>query len=605
MNFIRAMLTAVMTLALASCVTVPDRQARTAAARVFVVAANPLATEAGLAVLRRGGSAVDAAIAVQAMLSLVEPQSSGIGGGAFMTHFDAGSGRIAIYDGREAAPSGASETMFLAPDGKALPYAQAVVGGRATGVPGAVRMLKLAHDEHGRLAWNTLFGDAERTARDGFVVSPRLARFIGGQFPQSAAPDVRSYFAETDGTLVDAGDSLRNPEYAAFLQRLAAEGADALYAGATARRIVERTQAAPLGGTMTTADLAAYRAIKREPLCRRYRVYLACVPPPPSSGVGLLQLMAILERTDIATRGPDDPQAWFLFAQASRLMYADRDRYVGDPAFTSVPVAGLLDPDYVAGRTRLIGAVAGAPPIAGAPPGAQGPGRDGTVEPSGTSHFVVGDARGNVVSMTTTVESLFGSGRMVDGFFLNNEMTDFAFQPRDADGRLSANAVAPGKRPRSSMTPVILLDGWGRFAGAVGSAGGNAILAYVGKTLVGAVDWRLPMQQAIALPNLVARGSSFNGEIDKFPPAVLAGLQARGIALRPGQGEDSGLHGVMIRNGRFDGGYDPRREGRAIAETLPDQAGAVPTAAATLAKPSRSSRSASPRAMRRASRGPS
>lgn len=309
---------------------------------------------------------------------------------------------------------------------------------------------------------------------------------------------------------------------------------------------------------MTLADLAAYRPVKREPLCRPYRVYLVCVPPPPSSGVGTLELLGLLARTDIDKRGPNDPQAWFLFAEASRLMFADRDHFVGDVA---VPVKGLLDPGYLAARARLIGQVATPAPAHGEPSNAALVAPDETREPAGTSHFIVRDSDGNVVSMTTTVESIFGSGRMVDGFFLNNQMTDFSFSPVDPGGRASANAVAPGKRPRSSMTPLILLDRDGKFAGAIGSAGGNAILPYVVKSLVAAIDWNLPMQQALAQPNLVARGDGFYGEVTKFDPAILQALAARGIALRPGQGEDSGVHGVLIRDGRVDGGYDPRREG--------------------------------------------
>jgi gamma-glutamyltranspeptidase/glutathione hydrolase len=320
---------------------------------------------------------------------------------------------------------------------------------------------------------------------------------------------------------------------------------------------------------MTLDDLARYRPAKREPLCRTWRIHLLCVPPPPSSGVGLLQLMLILEQTDIGARGPADPQAWYLFAEASRLMYADRDRYVGDPGFVAVPVDGLLDPGYVAGRARLIGARAGPPPAAGTPPGAPVAARDATREPAGTSHFIVGDAAGNVVSMTTTVESLFGSGRMVDGFFLNNQMTDFSFRPRDAQGRPVANAVAPGKRPRSSMAPAILLDGERRFVGAIGSPGGNAILAYIAKSLVGIGYWQLPVADAIALPNLVARGSGFNGEADRFPPQVLAGLRERGVEVRAGSGEDSGVHGVLWRGGRLESGADPRREGVALVEAAP------------------------------------
>ena len=527
----------------------------------FVIAANPLAARAGMEVLERGGSAVDAAIAVQAMLSLVEPQSSGLGGGAFINYYDAASRKLTIYDGREIAPAQATPGMFLDTSGKPLPFGQAVLSGRATGVPGVVANLALAHRDHGRLEWRTLFGSAERTADEGFIVSPRLGRLVAGNYPENSAPDVVAYFRNADGSRMAAGDRLRNPAYAAFLRRLAAQGPAALYAGETAARIVARTRAAPLGGSMTMADLANYRPVKREALCRPYRVYTACVPPPPSSGVGTLMLLGLLEHTDIDKRGPNDPQAWFLFAEASRLMYADRDRYVGDPAFVKVPVDGMLDPAYLASRRRLIGAIAGPAPQPGRPELAPLMAADKTNEPEGTSHFIVRDAAGNVVSMTTTVESIFGSGRMVDGFFLNNQMTDFSFAPVDAEDRPMANAVAPGKRPRSSMTPMILMDRDGRFAGAIGSAGGNAILAYVGKSLVAAIDWRMPMQEALAAPNLVARGNNFNGEVTKFDPAALQALAARGIDLQPGQGEDSGVHAVMIQDGKVDGGYDPRREG--------------------------------------------
>jgi gamma-glutamyltranspeptidase/glutathione hydrolase len=561
MRIFRILLDLAAGASLASCTAPAGPAPAPPPQQIFVAAANPLAAEAGMEVLRRGGSAVDAAIAVQAMLSLVEPQSSGLGGGAFLNHYDAATGTVTIYDGRETAPAGATPDMFLGEGGKPLPYGQAVLSGRATGVPGVVAMLKAAHDEHGRVPWGTLFSEAARTADDGFIVSPRLSRLVNASAPQNQAPDVRAYFGEADGTLVETGDRLRNPAYAAFLRRLAAEGPDALYRGATAARIVARTQAGPLPGTLTLADLAAYRPVKREPLCRAWQVYIVCVPPPPSSGVGLLQLLAMLDRTDIAARGPADPQGWFLFAEASRLMYADRDRYVGDPAFAEVPVAGLLDPTYVAARVRLIGPSAGPPPEAGTPPGAPLAAHDATLEAAGTSHFIVGDAQGDVVSMTTTVESLFGSGRMVDGFFLNNQMTDFSFLPRDAAGRSSPNAVAPGKRPRSSMAPTILLHPDRRFAGAVGSPGGNAILAYVGKTLVAAILWKRPMDEAIAMPNLIARGASFSGEVAKFPPGVVEGLRAPGVELRAGQGEDSGVHGVLLRGGRLEGGADPRREG--------------------------------------------
>ena len=551
---------------LSACATIPspppasDQQA-------FVIAANPLAARAGIDVLQRGGSAADAAVAIQAMLSLVEPQSSGIGGGAFMTYFDGSSRQITVYDGRETAPAQATPGMFLDPTGKPLPFDTAVLSGRATGVPGAVAMLALAQREHGKLAWSDLFGAATRTADEGFIVSPRLGRLIAGDFPENSAPDVVAYFRGPDGARIKAGERLYNKAYGDFLRRLAREGPSALYLGSTAARIVERTRAGPLGGSMTMADLAGYRPIKRQALCNPYRAYRVCAPPPPSSGVALLQLLAILERTDIARRGPGDPQAWFLFAQASRLMYADRDFTVGDPAFVGVNVGGLLSPAYIAERAKLIGTTAGPPPEPGRPEGMPVYAADRTLEPTGTSHFIVRDRAGNVVSMTTTVEYIFGSGRMVDGFFLNNQMTDFSFTPTDEQGRPAANAVAPGKRPRSSMIPLILVDRDGRFAGAFGSAGGSAILAFVAKSMVAAIDWNLPVQQAIALPNLVARGPSFQGEVNRFSPAILAGLRQRGIDLKPGQGEDSGVHGVLIRNGRIDGGYDPRREG--VVLTLP------------------------------------
>ncbi len=533
----------------------------------FVIAANPLAAKAGQEVLARGGSAIDAAIAVQAMLSLVEPQSSGMGGGAFLTYYDGSTGKLTVYDGRETAPAQASPTMFLDADGQPLGYREAVTSGRATGVPGAVAMLAMVHEDHGVLDWSSLFGAAERTAEEGFVITPRLGRFLQRGFPQLETPDASAYFSDANGKRLTTGDRIKNPEYADFLRRLAANGPAALYSGSTAAKIVARTRAAPLEGRMTLADIANYKPIKREALCNPYRVYLVCVPPPPSSGVGLLQLLSMLEKTDIADRGPDDPQAWFLFAEASRLMYADRDQYVGDPAFASVPVRGLLDPVYVKSRAALIGETASAPPQAGVPPGAVPAAKDNTKEPAGTSHFIVRDGQGNVVSITTTVESIFGSGRMVDGFFLNNQLTDFSFSPVDAAGNPAANAVAPGKRPRSSMTPAILLDRDGKFAGAIGSAGGNSILAYVGKSLVGAIDWDLSMQEALALPNLVARGAAIGGEVDEFAPGVVAGLAARGMDLKPGQGEDSGVHAVIIRDGKVDGGYDPRREGVVLIGT--------------------------------------
>src|SRR5579872_478290 len=527
----------------------------------MVAAANPLAVEAGVKVLQRGGSAIDAAVAVQAVLGLVEPQSSGLGGGAFMVYYDAKTRRVTVYNGRETAPAAATPALFLDASGKPLPFPAAVVSGRATGVPGAVAMLAKAQKDHGRLAWSSLFGDAETLAANGFTVSPRLSGFIGYPSAESKEPDVIGYFTKADGSKYRAGDTLRNPAYAAMLARLAAGGPDALYEGKVAREIVDRTHADPLPGGMTLADLAGYRPKIGPALCRPYRVYIVCTAPDPAGGSALLEGLGILADTDIDKRGPTDPQAWFELAQAERLMYADRDRYDGDPAFVKVPVDGLLDPAYLASRAALIGTEAGPPPQAGRPAGAPNLATAQAFEPGGTSHFVVADARGDVLSMTTTVESLFGTGRMVEGFFLNNQLTDFSFSPQTPDGAPAANAVAADKRPRSAMAPVIVLDRQGRFVAALGSPGGPAILAYNLKALVGILDWRLSVEDALALPNIVARGASFNAEADKFAPGVVDGLAARGVHLVKGFGENSGLHAIAARDGRLEGGADPRREG--------------------------------------------
>lgn len=532
-----------------------------------VVAANPIAVEAGLEVLRAGGSAADAAVAVQAALGLVEPQSSGLGGGAFLLYYDAQTATVTAFNGRETAPAGATPDMFLDAQGKALAYADAVTSGRATGVPGAVAMLGLAHDKFGRLPWSRLFDGTVRVADAGFSVPQRLGRFANSTFTQAQSRDALALFTKPDGTRIQAGDTWRNPAYAATLQAIAAQGPRALLQPPLADQIVARTHDEPRPGSLTLADLAAYRPLESAPLCRPFRVYVVCVPPPPSSGVSLLQLLGLLERTDIAARGPTDPLAWFLFAEASRVMYADRDQYVADPGFVAVPTAGLVDAGYLAERARLIGDRANPlAPAAGTPPGASmtSLGRDSTPDVAGTSHFVVVDDEGDVVSMTTSVESLFGSGRAVGGFFLNNQLTDFSFRAVDDAGRPVANAVAGGKRPRSSMSPVIVLDQQsGRIVAALGSPGGSAILAYNAKALVGLLAWDLPLDQAFELPNVIARGQDFYGEMSRIDAATAAALAARGITLKSGRGEESGLHGVALRGspGHFEAAADPRREG--------------------------------------------
>ncbi len=545
---------------LTACAPLPAQVEAPAPRTAGVAAAHPMAVEAGLEALAAGGNAADAAIAVQAMLGLVEPQSSGIGGGAFLLYYDAATKRVTAFDGRETAPAAATPDLFLDADGKPLSYGDAVLSGRSTGVPGAIAMLGAVHARHGALPWQRLFDPAIRAAEAGFPVPQRVARFANSTFPQAGALDVRALFSRADGSPVQAGDPFANPAYAKSLRHIAATGPRALLEPPLRDAIIARTHAEPRPGGLEGSDFERYQPLMFEPLCGPYLVFVICVPPPPSSGVALLQLLAILDRTDIALRGPDDPQAWFLFAEASRLMYADRDRYVADPAFVDVPVKGLLDPNYVRLRATLIGAAAGPAPSAGSPAPIQR-GADATSEATGTSHFVVVDRAGNVASITTTVESLFGSGRAVDGFMLNNQLTDFSFNAV-IDGQPVANAVAGGKRPRSSMVPVIVLDRAGQVVAALGSPGGSAILAYNAKALIGLLAWKLPLQQAIELPNLMARGDDYYGEVAKFAPDVLAALAARGIVLKSGRGEESGLHGIVLHgDSTVEGAADPRREG--------------------------------------------
>jgi gamma-glutamyltranspeptidase/glutathione hydrolase len=528
-------------------------KATTAAAHsgpgAMISAANPMAVEAGLKVLRAGGDAMDAAVAVQATLGLVEPQSSGLGGGAFMTYYDAKTKQVTAYDGRETAPAGASPTMFLGADGRPLPFGTAVASGRSTGAPA------IAHADHGKMAWKDLFGEAERLARDGFPLPGRMAA-EGSRDPR---PDIKAYLGGKK-----AGDIIKNIAYADTVHALALNGPSALLQGKVAADIAARVAQEPIPGTLSAADIGGYRPKKSEALCRPYRVYIVCVPPAPSGGPGVLMALGIFENTDIAKDGPNSERSWFIFAEGQRLMYADRDKYVGDPAFIKVPTTGLLDPAYLKGRAALIGEKS-MPRQAGNPAGAPARGADATREPGGTSHFVVIDAAGNAVSMTTTVEGPFGSGRMVDGFVLNNQLTDFSFSPNDPDGAPAANAVAAGKRPRSSMAPVIILDRNRRLVAAFGSPGGNAIPAYNLKALVGYVDWKLPLQDAFNLPNLIARGPVTQAETDKFAPGVAQALEARGMNLRGGGAEGSGLHGVVVHNGKLEGAADLRREGVALA----------------------------------------
>lgn len=528
----------------------------------MVAAANPMAVEAGLEVLRQGGSAVDAAIAVQAVLGLVEPQSSGIGGGAFLLHYSAATGDVVAFDGREVAPRGATPELFLDAAGKPLPFFRAQKSGRSTGVPGAVAMLEMAHRELGHLPWAAPWQPAIRLASAGFPVPPRLASLLRqAQGMDPLGEDAQRYLLPHGEPLAE-GQPLRNPAYATTLQRIAREGAKGFYAGPVAAAIVAAAAREPLPGTLSLEDLKDYRPQRLQPLCGPYRAYLVCgMRPPSSGGVAVLSVLGTLANFDMAANGPDSVRGWHLFVEAQRLAYADRDMYVGDDRFVQVPLAGLTDVEYLRSRAALIDVAQAMPSVAaGNPPGAARMAPDSGGGFSGTSHFVVVDARGNVVSMTTTVESLFGSQRMAAGFFLNNQLTDFSFLPRGADGLAIANAPAAGKKPRSSMSPTIVFRD-GLFELAIGSPGGNGIISYVSKALVGMLDWNLMPQQAIDLPNVVARGPVLaEGRLD---PALREGLLGLGHRFGQGRGaEGSGLHGVrVLADGRLVGGADSRRDG--------------------------------------------
>ena len=535
-------------------------------AGAMVAAANPLAVEAGLKTLRAGGSAIDAAIAIQAVLGLVEPQSSGLGGGAFLMYFDAASGDVVAYDGREVAPRGASPGMFLGADGAPLRFPEAVRSGRSIGVPGAVAMLAEAHREQGRLPWATPWQPAIDLAEAGFDVSPRLNAMIGA-WRGALAPDAARYLT-LDGAALPVGTRLRNPDYAATLRRIAREGPRGFYEGPVAAAMVAAAAREPLPGSLGLDDLKAYRPQRLEPVCRGYRAYLVCgMRPPSSGGIAVLSILGILEHFDLAASGPQTALGWHRFIEAQRLAFADRDTYVADDRFVQVPIAGLVDRGYLGARAALIDDARAMPTVEpGNPPGAQRRGADGTGPEHGTSHFVVVDGRGNVVSMTTTVEAAFGSQRMAAGFFLNNQLTDFSFRAVDAQGQPIANAPAPLKKPRSSMSPTLVFED-GAFRLAVGSPGGHAIIGYVSKVIVGVLDWGLTPQQAIELPNVVARGPVV-AEISRMDAALVDALKAMGHQFSGGRGgEGSGLHAVLLTpEGKLVGGADSRREGRAVAQ---------------------------------------
>jgi gamma-glutamyltranspeptidase/glutathione hydrolase len=519
--------------------------------------------------LRHGGGAVDAAIATQMVLNLVEPESSGIGGGAFLVLYSAKERRVTTFDGRETAPAAAKGDRFIGPDGKPMNYFQALVGGRSVGVPGVLRMLETAHKRHGKLPWATLFQPAIKLARDGFPISEKLYGELSRDklFPKDGA--ARTYFYEADGRAKPAGTILKNPEFAATLTTIAKQGADAFYKSPIADDIVAAADNAWVNPSdMTTADIAAYKAIERAPICGFYRQYKLCgMGPPSSGGVAVLELLGLLQRFDMKDQ-VNTPEAWNLFAQASRLAYADRDRYIGDPAFVRAPIAGMINRTYLAQRSQLINPkhFAAGSVAPGEPPGlhADNFGRDQTPEFPSTSNMSVIDPAGNALAMTTTIEFAFGSHLMVRGFLLNNELTDFSYVPED-NGRPVANRVEGGKRPRSSMSPTLVFDQKGHLIMSVGSAGGPAIITDVAKTLVATLDWNYPMQQAMDLPNVSNRNGATEIEAKPAADAMAAALKAEGHDVHR-NGRSSGLSGIRVTRQGFDGAADDRRAGTALGD---------------------------------------
>ncbi len=540
----------------------------------MVVTANPLASKAGADILRAGGSAVDAAIAIEAVLSLVEPQSSGLAGGGYMVHFENASNKLSVYDGRETAPSGATERMFLNDEGSSIGFINAKNSGLSTGVPGMVAMLALAHKDHGRLTWGPQFASAKALAQDGFLISPRLAGMIerfGKYIPSTVEDgpiDAYQYFFDDAGNPLSVGTRLVNIAYAKTLDALARDPM-AFYRGEIAEQIIAQTSAKPRAGALSLEDLANYQALKKEALCAPYKDAVLCGPPPSSSWVAVAEILGLLEQgASFSAGGSNDTRNWVMFAQAQRLAYADRDQYVADNVFVDVPLGGLLNPSYLKKRASLIGGEKASTTVVPGDPWAYESstkvayGVDATNDMAGTTHFVVVDGDGNVVSVTASVESIFGSTRMAGGMFLNNQLTDFSFQPKDDAGKDIANKVAPNKRPRSSMSPTIVLDKDGEFLMATGSPGGNSIIAYTAKSLVGVLDWGLSPQAAVDLPNLVARNDKVRIEQSRASTELISGLRGFGFDVKESAGENSGLSVVLRKaDGSLEGGVDSRREG--------------------------------------------
>lgn len=553
----------------------------------MVAAANPLAVEAGVEILRQGGSAVDAAIAVQTVLGLVEPQSSGLGGGAFMVVYDPETAKVWNYNGRETAPADVTSDLFTDPEtGEPLRYFEGIASGRSTGVPGAMVMLDRAHQDYGKLEWGPQMEPAIKLAEEGFAVSPRLAGLVErmGAYVLKNDAEARDYFFLEDGSPIPEGTLRDNKPYAETLRALQ-DNPRALLEGPIAQAIIDKTQQAPLPGTMTLLDMNSYQARKTEALCGTYRANIICGATPPSSGpLAVMSILGQLENFNMAELG-QTTKGWHVFSEASALAYADRDKYVADPEFVDVPVGPLLNKDYLKSRAGLIHQNGVLAKVEAGNPVDFVRGMDATPDSPGTSHFTIVDADGLTVSTTTTVESAFGSQRMVNGFMLNNQLTDFSFKAVDENGDPIANAVAPGKRPRSSMAPLIVFNPDGEFLFSTGSPGGNSIIAYVAKSVVGILDWGLSPQEAIELPNVISRNGQVRlesqdlkkentDEIDRgagavefgLPNETVSELENLGHKVVRSAGEISGLHIIYRqKDGTLIGGADPRREGSVAA----------------------------------------
>lgn len=537
-------------------------------AKGMVASANPHATQAGIDILRAGGTAADAAIAVQTVLSLVEPQSSGIGGGAFMVYYDAKTGEVTAYNGREKAPATIDANLFLDENGDPIRRFAGIASGISTGAPGAVALLNMAHTDHGTLPWAESFTPAIQLAEDGFAVSPRMAGLVArfGEYALKNNKVSRDYYFHEDGTPIEVGFVRDNQPYAETLRAIAKDYR-ALYEGPIAEAIIATVREEPLPGTLSLEDLKNYTPSKMKALCTTYRSYKVCgAQPPASGGVAVQSILGQLENFDMSALGPT-LQGWHVFAEASELAYADRDLFVADPDFVTVPVKELLDKNYLKSRASLIRMGSTLKDVKAGDPVNFKPGKDATPDNPGTSHFSIVDKWGNVVSMTTTVEAPFGSERMTNGFMLNNQLTDFSFRAQDADGNLIANRPQPGKRPRSSMSPHIVFDADGQFAFATGSPGGNSIIAYTAKTIVAMIDWGMSPQEAADLANVISRNGSVRLEENNLKPEIIDGLEQLGHKVVRSKGEISGIHIIKRKaDGTYEGAADIRREGTAVSE---------------------------------------